>query len=845
MPSDGPKLLEEAKKKMADQLNELYNKKDYSGIVNLMIDVVKENMLDPRNRDGVSVTVSQKKYEALREFFEFHTRTNDQFKIIDGAKFYEIDPAEHEFVTQMIRHIDDAWREATVSFGKKEDAWKKKIKDGKIADTELIKDEPDVVGKLAHLINVEVNLSDPAVYDARKDFVVQNFANKTIGGVKAADYINSDIERATAEVAAKNNLSNEKMKAYVKTFNERDGSKSTGYKIKDGLPEEPAENEYLFQELPDYLVNIRNNPSEEQLEAHERTLMEKIHMNERYVQKMQSVVDITKHLHSELKGMADEMTEQGDEPEYWLTYSLQSLESFTHVGKDYYLNVDAPNCDQISPRVITDVTGKVSISSTDFMDETKARVDQHIEEGTLDSKQGRFDGKLAQIASDVHFLNMLAKTQSDKHFKTMINSGEIEKVNKEISYMNKYRKMMGFFVAGKPVQDSYTKTLDKLTDMISDSLANDCVSPECYDKLILNTKEHKRIYQKMRDAEKQGNSAVYNRYKAKLDETRQTTDQLIAECKDFETTNGKQRSITGKTTNRDKLMGKLSEAVSKQFGEPEKNFESYIRMHTGEYGGKTDKERRANMTKVLAAYTLKKLDQPFNVKEIHKTAEYIKGLYMLDDSTGIIGGQNALENAMKSKESVLAAGEKVRRQIYDVKDRKYDQFSADMKTLLGYMRSADGRSKEYTSFYNAVKAASELTETTKDMTPSKKAAAYRQTNIDIIYTIQKYVKGKEKVRISNKGNDAFSNAMDALSVISKYTKEPGQQINIKVVDVVGNINKIRKDPELDNSMTFEQRFGLENAKRVHDMRTRRQAANNKSGEKKAQGAPKVPGAGGV
>ena len=28
-----------------------------------------------------------------------------------------------------------------------------------------------------------------------------------------------------------------------------------------------------------------------------------------------------------------------------------------------------------------------------------------------------------------------------------------------------------------------------------------------------------------------------------------------------------------------------------------------------------------------------------------------------------------------------------------------------------------------------------------DMTPSKKAAAYRQTNIDIIYTIQKYVKG--------------------------------------------------------------------------------------------------------
>ena len=92
----------------------------------------------------------------------------------------------------------------------------------------------------------------------------------------------------------------------------------------------------------------------------------------------------------------------------------------------------------------------------------------------------------------------------------------------------------------------------------------------------------------MRDAEKQGNSAVYNRYKAKLDETRQTTDQLIAECKDFETTNGKQRSITGKTTNRDKLMGKLSEAVSKQFGEPEKNFESYIRMHTGEYGGKTD-----------------------------------------------------------------------------------------------------------------------------------------------------------------------------------------------------------------------------------------------------------------
>ncbi len=181
---------------------------------------------------------------------------------------------------------------------------------------------------------------------------------------------------------------------------------------------------------------------------------------------------------------------------------------------------------------------------------------------------------------------------------------------------------------------------------------------------------------------------------------------------------------------------------------------------------------------------------------------------------------------MKNKDTILQEGEKRRREIYEIKGKAYDDYVKDMKTLKESLRKADGRSDEYKGLYNAIKAASELGEKTKDMSPSKKAEAFRQANIGVIYAVQKYVKGKEKKRFQDKGNDAFDNSMDALSIVSKYTKKEGQMVNEKVDRVIRDINKIRKDDNLEQINKFEQKYGAERAKKAADKRMEKAAGKS-------------------
>lgn len=169
-----------------------------------------------------------------------------------------------------------------------------------------------------------------------------------------------------------------------------------------------------------------------------------------------------------------------------------------------------------------------------------------------------------------------------------------------------------------------------------------------------------------------------------------------------------------------------------------------------------------------------------------------------------------------------------------------------MKTLKESLRSADGRSKEYKALVNIITEASELGEKTKNMSAAKKAAAFRQANIDVIYAVQKYVKGKEKVRISDKGNDAFANSMDALSIVSKYTKKPGSMMNHRVINVVYAINKIRKQEGLDVYTAFERDYGAARAKQAADERRAAQNSNkktadspNKTADNTKKNAPKI------
>ena len=68
--------------------------------------------------------------------------------------------------------------------------------------------------------------------------------------------------------------------------------------------------------------------------------------------------------------------------------------------------------------------------------------------------------------------------------------------------------------------------------------------------------------------------------------------------------------------------------------------------------------------------------------------------------------------------------------------------------------------------------------------------------------------------------------MDALSIVSKYTKKEGQMVNEKVDRVIRDINKIRKDDNLEQINKFEQKYGAERAKKAADKRMEKAAGKS-------------------
>ena len=175
-------------------------------------------------------------------------------------------------------------------------------------------------------------------------------------------------------------------------------------------------------------------------------------------------------------------------------------------------------------------------------------------------------------------------------------------------------------------------------------------------------------------------------------------------------------------------------------------------------------------------------------------------------------------DATKNIRTMLDEATRIRVGIYGIKGGEYNEFVDDMKTLKDSLWSSKGRSNEYKQLCNAIKEASEMNEKTRKMSDEQKADAFANANIKVVIAVQKYVKGKETVRISGKGNDAFLHSMDALAIVSKYTKQEGKVMNESVVKVIDKINEVRKDGWPHQYSRFESRYGASRAKHAHQMK---------------------------
>ncbi len=817
MAKEREELVKAQKAKTWNVLEEFRKKKDAKGAADMIFGIIKENRDVFSNGGNAELTPEQEGNEDATKAF-INGITDIVLKKPE-PELSEIKPEYHAFVQALIREFSTRYVNAVIEHGRKVDEWVEKIRTGQVPNTELIRDEPETMKKLAHAIVVQQEQINITALQAYTELWSALYF-KSIGGTDALTIASNDLEAVKAETLHRTGISAEKYSEYDLSFESKEPSTSIGYEVPG---KKVQEGEPLFSKLPDYMEVIRTHQTEEELEAYEREEMLKKHKLDRFTQQVKGTVKASKHLLQQLDAENKPILDAKMELDEANEFTRKDLERFTHVGTDYVYNKFNAPTSEPSPAIVVHATRNLIDYSGDFKRNTLRVYNRHVKNNTADTPEGEKAKTMAVLAQNIYDLTVQIRGKADILFKAPINGFTINNDAKRLKYIDKYRKQKGFFVSGKLKEDAHTKELDRLTDTLRDSLANDTLDPQCYDKLILSVKEQKWLYQKMRAAAKKGNIDAYNRYSAEVTRLGQEIKTTITECKTYEDGDIYRSKVDGTEIDRKEVLKTLSKTVTKKFGDMKPSFESYMYKHTGKYAGNSENEMRDNMVKVLAAYTLKKLGKPFDVKEIHKVADVIRDMYVLNNDDAMIRSQKRLKGITKDVDSVLAAGEAQRRLLYDVKGDRYADYTRDMANLKTYMRSPDGRSPEYRAFYNAVKAASELEETTADMTPEQKASVYRRMNVDLIGAVRKYVKGKEKTRIQEKGNDAFANAMDTLSVISKYTKPEGQPMSMKVINVLAGINKIRKDEKLYDFMKFEREFGVARAKTTYDARMARQA----------------------
>ncbi len=247
----------------------------------------------------------------------------------------------------------------------------------------------------------------------------------------------------------------------------------------------------------------------------------------------------------------------------------------------------------------------------------------------------------------------------------------------------------------------------------------------------------------------------------------------------------------------------------------EKNLDNYIELHTAERMGDTPDDMVNNLAKALAASILKIRGKEFDVKAIHKTADIVKDFYSLD---AMKREPDKLREALRDAKTVKSTGRSLRLAIYGMEAEKLDDYTNDMKTLLDNMVDPKGHSDKYKKLYDSIKAATELKDKLAQINhPAEKLSQITEANVAVFSAAADYMKGKEKVRTFEEGRNAFSNALDAIAVLTKHAPN----ISVRTNKVLKDINKVRNNNRPDaanyiNADTFTQNYGAQNAKNAVD-----------------------------
>ena len=831
-----------------EQLTLNLRKLKEEGKVNELADMIYEIHEDYYN-GAMADEDANKRLKATEKFMEELSPVKEGEEAKKDGK--EISAGSHAFLQQLMQAFSEKYYNAVYDAGKRRDTYQEKIKRGVIKETELVKDEPRTVKNIAHDL---VLRDDGVASDAYVHFyrtLENSLEGKTINGKNAKDISVETSLKIIRNIEEREKITPEKTQEYIEDFVNRDFDSSLGFSYKKG---KLAPDESPFKAIPKHIKAVKDCKTSAELEALEDSLKAKIEAHDHYERQIKSQVKVAKKLLDDFELI--------DWPNKGVSYEdvHHGLEKFTHLGKDYrYENLEIVS---EANRAILDSLVKpdagiysattenavqlIDRSLEDLFNSAADKYDQLKDAGKTDSPEYETANKMVLTLQEVFQMKDTSKKITEENVKANPDSDhrEVDEAKKILRYIEKAKKLYKLTILPDVPDDAYTKSIDDMMTNLSDSLADCYVRPADskgnYDKLATSLMEHKRIYKKIRGAELLADDKLKEKYTKDLVSNNSKIKKLISNCKSFEKSTEKTKGVVMGESNRSGMLKELSENLEStvsilKTSAAEVSYDKYIRLHSGKYSGKTVGEKKKNIAKVMAAYSLKKEGKKFSVDNIHKVAKEIEDFYCISTNPDYDinnGGKRRLLDATKDEKSMIGEAVKIRVGLYGIKNGKYDEFVQDMKVLKDSMRTSKGRSPEYTALCNAIREASELQEKTAGMNEEQKADAFAIANIKVVQAVQKYVKGKETVRIQDKGNDAFANSMDALSIVSKYTKHEGKAMNESILKVVTNINTVRNDTVLANVNIFARGYGAERAKQAKEKRVAAENGKKKNIEKK-------------
>ena len=543
-----------------------YNNNDAEGAVNWMVNMFTDfTMSDLVPKTDPDYTAKkQAAYEKKEAINSFISMASEAFKD-NAGDFDENNELSEETKKRLFFYadiIDCAIRkyfQAIVSAGRKRDEWAKKIEDGKVPFTEMVKDEPKTVKKLAHDIVLVTDLESSCVNN-----IFLMVGNPLVSSEEGKKYFEDRAEKIRTEVMDEEGISQEKETEYVRQFMDQNSSTSTGFEVNV----KSGEGEPLFQKVPEYAERLHELKTEDGFDAYEDELYDFIDKYDRYQEQVRTLVEISKHVlrdFNELKYLADQSTIVFDETNRY-------FESFTHLGKDYVVDDKDIPVDYRKP------TDKINYEMLDFLlKEFKDSADtlndkawdkvNGFDKNQKDTDEYKKAKKFAQTTGHIYNINFLADT-FNKDFGPGKNYDDVAQRYKYIGYINKKRKELGIKTIDPKLvmeyQDVYTDTLDEQRKKLCTDIINNGVTDESYEKLFKALTVHKRLHARREIADARRYYDLRNKLDEKIEASRENIKKLIKDCKAFEKKNDISLNMTGESIDRKKLLDRISASVTRK-----------------------------------------------------------------------------------------------------------------------------------------------------------------------------------------------------------------------------------------------------------------------------------------